>query len=152
MVKNNENLELCGECGGKCCLAVPGIAAPFQFGRKPHTIKKALLRVFRGGGWSFDNWDPDGELEFTYYPRPALAGSKWQIVHAGWGGRCGMLNGDGCSLPFKSRPWGCQDLKPTEPGFPFCESQTGKGKINEVKAWIPFQEIIISVISELNGR
>lgn len=146
---NNENKEICSKCGGACCQALPGINSPQDF----NCSEKEILEALKSGKYALDYWD--GEFENTgiydaYFIRPAIQGKEGQLIDPSWGGFCTFWTPeDGCELSFKQRPLGCKSLLVNiiKPGH--CTDGMF-GKKEAVKAWLPYQEILIECIKKLN--
>ena len=148
----SENLKLCGECGGRCCMKYPGLPRPADMGKTSREIGRGLRTVLGTRGWTLDYWEPDGELPQVYFPRPKAGDDLPGILNAGWGGPCHLLNGDGCSLSYEQRPFGCRDLMPAANYPEDCASETASRKVDEVALWRPYQRIIKRIIKSKESK
>jgi len=143
MKKNYLNIDVCKECGGKCCKLLPGIAHPRDF-NKP--LAKSLLKAFESGHWGIDWYEGDprqhkDELRKTFFVRPRIKGVK-KLFDPAWSGECIFLAYDGCTLKPLERPRGCRLLEPISikkciPHVPDKEAST--------RPWIPYQKLILKV-------
>ena len=109
--------DICGPCGGQCCLKVPGANWPQDFGLP--RIKKQLREALDSGRYAIDWWegDPrhdyhdDDEMGCAYFVRPAVKGMEGVLRDPTWGGPCTFLEeGVGCVLDPKQRPRACRWL------------------------------------------
>ena len=126
--------SICKPCGGRCCKNFPGSAYPEDF-----PTREELLAALDSGRWAIDWWEGDArkgkeELNRTYYVRPAIKGHEGRRHHAGWGGECTFLTGEGCSLVPDARPRECRQLDPMADGK--CEVHDGTSKQGAAVAWL----------------
>ncbi len=113
-MENNENVNLCKECGGECCKQIGGHYSPKDF---EQITVKSLKEHIDKGYTSIDWWEgdvKDGPLERTYYLRARNYCAN--VVDPSWGGACGLLTPQGCQLPFSQRPYACKALLPKSDG------------------------------------
>lgn len=132
-LKNNETLNLCSACQGKCCKRAAGIYHPEQVIEELKILEKTgnLPQTMQ-----IDAWDSSNELPHTMFIRPAHINSKGRLIDYSWGGQCTNLGEKGCVLSFETRPKQCQDLEAV-PTFD-CESDTSK--LVMAKIWLPYQK------------
>lgn len=140
--------EVCGPCGGKCCLNAPGAAFPKDFGLP--RVKGRLRAALASGRWAIDWWegDPrddvlysdDGYVDRGYFVRPATADRVGQLHDPSWGGRCVFLDPDGCTLEPGDRPSGCRHLEPRE-GGQHCDKHD-HSKLDAAIAWLPYHNLL----------
>ncbi len=109
---NNENIEICKLCGGKCCKGMGCHYSPRDFNEVTIDI---LRRELNKGYVSIDWWEGDvynndNGYERVYYLR--MRNKNAPIVDPSWGGECMLLTERGCSLPFDERPMGGRALIP----------------------------------------
>lgn len=107
-VENNESVEACKKCGGRCCKRNPGICHPRDFEDNWGNMVKAI----ECGKYTIDSWDDDWGDNDIYYIRPMVKGREYEMPHYSHGGECIFLadNGNGCELKFEDRPLGCRML------------------------------------------
>jgi Fe-S-cluster containining protein len=155
---NNENLALCGRCGGACCRTRPGIEAPDRFlasGDMADTLQKALS----SGNWVLETHIglpiteetaalPDRMDIVTFYPRPATVQERNQhsLFALPGTGECVFLSDSGCHLPFAERPKLCRSLEPHS----FFECDSSWKRPDAALAWRPWQDIIKQVHATLD--
>ena len=109
-VINNENHDICKECGGKCCKHMGGFLHPNDI----EVFDESHIReMLDSGRYSIDWVEPYGDIPIiddVYFLRFRHVGAS--IVDPSFGGRCVMLTDEGCSLPFEERAYGCKVLTP----------------------------------------
>ena len=149
MKKNYLNINICKECGGKCCKSMPGSAYPVDF-KKP--LDKSLLEAFKLGNWAIDWWEGDpinkDILEKAYYIRPRTKNNN-NLFDASWGGECIFLNKKGCILKPEERPQSCRLLEPKKNEK--CIHH-GKSKHGAAIEWLPYTNIILEVAKKIKGE
>jgi Fe-S-cluster containining protein len=153
-IANNESPSLCALCGGDCCRLQPGVEAPERFLATPDPAG-ALQQSLASGLWVLDRHYglppgadgtpqiPAADLEILY-PRPATVAesARGGIMATAGVGECIFLAPDGCRLAFSERPLMCRALVP---GTDFSCS-TGWSRLDAARAWLPWQELLLSVI------
>ena len=139
---NNENQKICGECGGQCCRNIPGCCFPEDLGPD---LEGELRRRLKSGRYSID-WYESSEPQ--YYLRPATAEKRGYLRDPSWGGVCNFFHRIRCELEWKDRPKECRLLEP-KPDKLQCVSNLGKKEAKD--AWLPYTEIILRVLQELEG-
>lgn len=152
---------ICGPCGGECCRYYPGIASPEDFGAPDVDVMRSRLNeALTSGRWAVDWWegDPrpydergdDGADDYrssSEFIRPAMKGHEGQLSHAGWSGPCTFFTeGKGCALEHDARPRNCRGLIPMV-GASCAEKDVSK--VDYVRAWEPYLDLIASVLSEV---
>ena len=149
-MKNNENTSLCSSCG-ECCKSIPGIVHPNEL--KEVTVE-SLSQMIKNG-YQFDYWEgnitgkPEHDEITAYYLRPQTKKSVGKMVDASWGGECVFLTETGCSKAFDQRPTQCRALKPAENGN--CSYEKKYSKIEVIKAWLPYNNVITKLVNEYYG-
>lgn len=103
---NNENKEICSKCEGRCCKRAPGVFHPDDFAQGP--MRETILAGLSAGLYQIDWWEADVP---QYYLRPAIK-ERPGFFNGSWGGPCVLLDDNGCTISFESRPRGCRDLTP----------------------------------------
>jgi Fe-S-cluster containining protein len=148
-MENNENKSICSSCKGQCCKNLPGIVSP---GDLEEITVESLTDLYREG-YQFDFWEgnltekPEHEGITAYYLRPQTKRSVGKIMDASWGGECVFLTDGGCSKEFESRPAQCRALAPKEDMKCHVSKKYEKKKM--IESWIPYNEIIVSVINKI---
>ena len=109
------NYDLCAECGGKCCLNMPGIFAPEQLGAPDaEKVEENMRKLLQTGGYAIDCWEGDprdcdddfdekNAVSVAYYLRPATVDKRGQLTDWSWGGECCLNNKKMRSIIFKKR-------------------------------------------------
>lgn len=140
-----ENKTVCAECGGKCCLACPGITVPKDWGApNVSAMEERLGRAFATGRWCIDWWEGDprpkhDELSRADFVRPVTQGHENELRHPGWGGPCTFHNtAVGCVLDYKDRPEACRELIPNECGK--CDAVYTKRQA--CVRWLPYSGLL----------
>ncbi len=106
-------------------------------------------------GYQFDYWEgnitgkPEHDEITAYYLRPQTKKSVGKMVDASWGGECVFLSESGCTKTFEQRPTQCRALKPEENGS--CSYTKKYSKIEVIKAWLPYNDVIVKLINEHYG-
>lgn len=156
MIENNEDRQICAECGGECCKRMPGIFSPEQLGApNREKIKDNLMAFLKTSKYAIDWWegdprvdiDEDDEVWRAPYIRPATVDKIGVFEDPSWGGECCMLTESGCYLAWDERPEECQGLIPQKGGR--CRREVGRNKRELSVAWLPFADIIDDVLEEL---
>ena len=103
--------EICSTCKGGCCKHYPGLFWPEQFLTTSSIVKALRKNICRVDWWEGKHTSGISSPFFLRAPQKTeLKGYK----HAGWGGRCLLLNEEGCTLPREERPMGCKCVIPKE--------------------------------------
>ena len=113
-VINNENHDICKDCGGKCCKRMGGFLHPNDIAVFDESHIREMLD---SGRYSIDWVEPYGDIpidDYVYFLRFRHVGAF--RVDPSFGGRCVMLTDEGCSLPFEERAYGCKVLTPNSEG------------------------------------
>jgi Fe-S-cluster containining protein len=161
-IANNEDLATCRACGGKCCKTLPGAYLPGQMS------ERQVAEGLRSGRLVLAWWDGDprpgmncfdadcdgscarctdpARLRRAYYLRPRNVASRPGPFDASTQGACALLGPEGCTLSFRDRPAGCQNLlvNRADPGN--CHEYavtTGSFKHYAALAWVPHQEMLL---------
>jgi hypothetical protein len=130
---------------------MPGIVHPREL--KEITVESLSQMV--KDGYQFDYWEGNitGKSEHdeitAYYLRPQTKKSVGKMVDASWGGECVFLSESGCTKTFEQRPTQCRALKPGENGS--CSYTKKYSKIEVIKAWLPYNDVIVKLIDEHYG-
>ena len=110
---NNEDKNICTECGGSCCKRYAGAYHPADF---RHEITEEFLESLFNPAieippvsidW-YENFEEYGRKGF--YIRPRHVGGD--EVDPSYGASCALLTATGCSLDWDHRPWQCRALNP----------------------------------------
>lgn len=158
MMPNNENFEICSECGGKCCLNLPGNAYPTDFGFEqmtPDEITSELKKMFSSQNWQIDWWEGYNSEENGghqgIFIRPATKSGQGKIYHGAWDHEgCVFHAKNKCTLPFDSRPYECKELVPRRDKCFNQKPEEGRHpKLLAIDAWKPYEDLVTQVASEL---
>lgn len=139
MIKECAGMELCAECGGRCCKSMGCHFSPNDF---DDLSIESLEKILSEGDVSIDWWEGDvtgGNLDKTYFLRMRHVDAK--IVDPSWGGRCVALTDSGCRLSFEKRPLGGRALIPSKNSNQKDCKQT-YSKENCCRDWYPYQYIL----------
>lgn len=144
---NNENKNICSECGGCCCKSYAGAYHPADF---RHEITEEFLEslfdpVTKISPVSIDwyeNFEEYGRKGF--YIRPRHVGGD--EVDPSYGAPCALLTPTGCSLDWEHRPWQCRALKPEKNHA--CGGHDGKRLAAE--AWDQYHDILEKIYNKYN--
>jgi Fe-S-cluster containining protein len=142
-IKNNENLDICSKCGGKCCNFMPGINHPEDFNNDKEKMKVAL-----NNNYCIDCWE-GGEEENIYYIRPRTEKAKNNKVNYSWGrDKCMFLSKyiTKCSLEFDKRPYECKILIPKNNIADICKGPNSKWE--SANWWKNYQEFLKEEINK----
>jgi hypothetical protein len=169
-ILNNEDLETCRRCTGKCCKTMPGAYLPEQLDdaklREGLASGKLVLAWWDGDPRPDRNCmdvDCDGtcercmspdRLRRAYYVRPRNLNSPSGPFDPTQQGTCTLLGPSGCTLTFDERPSGCQNLlvNKSDPGN--CHEYavtTGSFKHYAALAWVPRQDAIAAIARQAMG-
>jgi len=139
-----ENLDVCKQCGGKCCKSYPGPATPEDFGApNKQRMYDELYNALKSGKWTVDWIDQEQEL---YFVRPAIKGFESSTFDHRYIGECTFLTPTGCELSFDKRPESCRMLVPKVNER--CDSQ-GYTRAYVVKMWQPYIDVLIKAATDV---
>jgi Fe-S-cluster containining protein len=154
--KTYTSSEKCIKCGGKCCILASGEYLPKDFG---FNIKARLLEGIKEKRIILDDWvgDPrenennynDMELlDRVFYPRVRRINDPdtSYYYYGSWGGKCIYLASDGCKIERSKKPLACKVLEPVG------NCNNGFSKQSIAIAWIPYQSIILEIITKFNKK
>ena len=139
-----ENLDICKQCGGKCCKSYPGPATPDDFGApdRQHMYDE-LYTSLKSGRWTVDWIDQEQE---HYFVRPVVKGFESSVFDHRYMGECTFLTPTGCELSFKNRPESCRMLVPKVNER--CDPQ-GYTRAYVVKMWQPYIDVLIKAATDV---
>jgi Fe-S-cluster containining protein len=156
----NERPDLCGACGGQCCLGRPGLEAPERFLAAPEPAA-ALAAALASGDWILvehvgvpwvNGVPPPDEDRYRVirYPRPATVEERGRgaAFRAGELSPCVFLGQGGCRLEFAHRPRMCQSLEPAWDGE--CEAEWDQRAA--ALAWLPHQALVAEAMARAGSR
>jgi len=146
-----ENQEICKLCGGQCCKTISGTYIPDDF--ESVTIE-TMMHLLHENKTSIDWWEGDlrenvseeDEVDQTYFLRPRHVGAH--IIDPAWTGICIFLTDTGCELEYKDRPFNCRDTIP----IPAFECTGTKSKVDLIKKWIPYQNILTECCKRIGSE
>ena len=149
----NENLDICRECGGMCCIKCGCDYAVSDF--KDHSYK-ALLESLSIGDKSIVSMIDFRTLsngkfiaEPTLYIR-ARNVNRDIIDLISMKTRCSLLLGDGCSYDYEHRPFGGRNLKPAMYEDGGCRPIVNP--IVYLKEWLPYQKQLGKIVKLYTGK
>lgn len=149
MSKTYLNEEICRNCGGACCKALPGSYFPDDF-EKP--IKENILKLIREGRIAIDWWEGDitnkDKRSESYFLRPKTKDSN-RILDPSWGGECIHLSSEGCKLKPNERPKQCRLLEPKPNNK--CKTHKDSAKEDSCIAWLKHEKTILEIINEIRA-
>ena len=128
IIENNERLDICRQCGGRCCSSMACEVSTEDFISKYGKItKESVIKALRDGEWAIDWWEGDIRVDEpdlctnlpkaniedhvcqSYYMRVRHVGER--AVSASWGGICKMWDRKtGCKYDWDHRPTGGKAL------------------------------------------
>jgi len=141
----NQNPDVCGPCGGKCCKTMPGIVHPDDI----EMSEEHLTTLITEKGYQIDCWEnnpfDDGrEIGQVFYLRPQTIKARNQVFDFSWGGQCVFLGDTGCQLDWITRPSQCRALVPKANHMcSFDDPNFSKKEL--AKAWFPHSEFLRNV-------
>ena len=131
---NNENIEVCKKCGGRCCKSYAGAYHPNDFG--DNITYELLESAMETNNIAIDWYElDDGGMGLYLRPRHVDGGK----IDPSWEGQCVNLTDNGCKLSFDERPYGCKSLVPNISNA--CVEGT-VSKLNAYEIWKPYQDIL----------
>ena len=153
MVKN-ENLDICRECGGMCCLKCGCDYSPEDFKDRSY---KGLLKELSKGDKSIvamlkfnkrdDNWY---NYEAFLYIR-ARNTNRDIIDLVSMKTKCSMLTGTGCMYDYEHRPFNGRNLKPMKDKDGYFACSPVVDPKNVLLAWKPYQKGLKRIVLEYTG-
>ena len=144
-----DNAKLCSECGGECCLSLPGILFPTDLEEVTHVSIKKLLNT---GRYTIDWWEGDPRsnkhprMYRCLFVRPSLKGKEGKTSDPAWSGDCTFWTKTGCTLESEKRPTGCRLLEPQPNGECQYRGKTKDSKREGALAWLEYQDLLESFI------
>jgi len=90
----------------------------------------------------------DQELAVITRLRPQRINSRG-LCDPSWGGQCVHLTGDGCALPWESRPTVCRSLEPRAEGSGNCVDHSGSKETAPI-VWLPYGRQIRAALKRLD--
>lgn len=149
-VINNENSDMCGPCGGKCCQYHPGIYHPMDFSDENGNLDEdKIFEALKNNNVVIDWWEGDPHWKSpdkfqdrnkSYYLRAPTDRDHNDTFNAIYGGKCRNLTPEGCSLTFDNRPIQCRALTPGADQN--CIIDTAFEKAALAIAWYDFHDTI----------
>lgn len=118
----HEDLEICKECGGNCCLRAPCHYSPSDFedlsykGLKKTLKKRRYITVFRVSSKTCKSAFRDMKVDFPYFYilriRTSGTGQASCSAQIDDDDLCVLLTSKGCPLSYEERPMGARLLIP----------------------------------------
>ena len=151
-MEKNENLDICRECGGKCCIKCGCDYSAMDF--LDHSYK-ALLRELSKGDKSivavidFENL-PNGKfiaIPFLYIRTRNINRDIVDLISMKT--VCSQLGENGCNYDYEHRPYGGRNLIPSWPKDGPCKPK--ESPIDIVKSWAPYQKQLGKIIKQYTG-
>ena len=132
----------CEGCG-KCCKNMPGAYVPDDF----NFDVARMIAAIRRGVAQVDKWDDEGDdLGEVYFLRAPTVDAKGDVFEFSYGGRCALLEPNGCSLTYDERPRVCRGLVPR--GLGQCYEE-GFAKRDMVVLWKPLSDALYEAATKL---
>ena len=147
---NNENLEICKNCGGKCCLKSgcdysPDDFESLSFNYLYHKLMEGNISIVSTLIFKRDH------LKLIIDPflllRARCVDSK-TIDLLSMKTKCSMLTSSGCKYTKEERPWGGLNLVPREDGKCYPE----KDQQNEMLKWSYYQKMLAKLVEKISGN
>lgn len=148
----NENLDICSECGGRCCNKCGCDYAIVDF--RDRTYKGLLEALAKGDKSIVAALDfktmPSGKFIATPFLYLRARNTDRDIVDlVSMKTRCSLLNYDGCSHDYENRPFGGRNLIPSRkedgPCMPDVEP------LDYLMAWSPYQKQLRKIVKHYTG-
>lgn len=151
MEQNNENLDICSSCQGKCC-KIAGCA--YFVTDFPNLTRESVMEILAEGRTSIAvenlmTFKEDGTHE--WHPVLLLRArnqNKGEIDLISMPSRCASLESNGCFYDYAKRPGFGRGLTPHLDGN--CEPNFNV--VKEIEAWLPYQDILKEVAEKKSGR
>lgn len=135
------NYDICKDCGGKCCKAVPCGLSPKQITSFGYELsEESLTKCLDSGDYALDYWfDSNSEYDCDWYfiRYRAKGGLIADLEYIGT--ECAMLTDTGCKLPFDKRGIQGKSLKPLA-GICGCAGPISKKEMGIM--WKPYRDIL----------
>lgn len=134
--------QVCADCGGNCCKAMPGGVFPADVWGVDGPDWQRVRAMLESGNYAVDWWEGDPE---QYYMRPATVNGG-RVLDGSWGGACVLLTDDGCPLDEDERPTGCRILAPHPDGGSCTVPDSDRSDKEMAKdAWAPWSEALYAL-------
>jgi len=142
------DLTTCKRCGGACCKAEPGTAAPEDFGAPDvEQMRQNMLDALRSRRWVVGHaYRPFVAMDGSTIVVPASLSDVLLYLHPAQKrtGSCVFWSRCGCDI-FETRPTGCRTLRPAMGiAGPECEQSAANARAFVV-GWSQFQQIVMDV-------
>lgn len=147
-IKKNENLDMCRQCGGICCLKC---GCDYDIKDFKDCSYNTLTKELAKGNISivcFFKFRNDNSYEAILYLR--ARNSNRDIVDlVSMKTKCSMLGEDGCMYDYKQRPEGGKNLIPRKDIDSMCMSDRDPKDI--VMSWKPYQKTLKRIVLQYTG-
>lgn len=132
-ILNNENHEVCSNCGGKCCINSGCSIIPKDFKSYPNITEDDIMIALASGYVVIDS------TNHGYFLRMRGIYSKSDTFYDTYLSSCVALTDNGCRFKFENRPFGGRLLRPQK------DTQCYKGSYEFRRvglAWKNYQKIL----------
>lgn len=151
-MEKNENLDICRECGGKCCIKCGCDYSAMDF--VDHSYR-ALLKELSKGDKSIV-----AAIDFETLSNGKLIAIPFLYIRARNVNRdiidlismktvCSQLGENGCNYDYEHRPFGGKNLIPSRVEDGPCRPK--ESHIDIVKSWAPYQKQLEKIVKQYTG-
>ena len=149
----NEDLDICRECGGVCCLKSGCDYAASDFKDKTYNGFVEALSVGDKSIVAMIDFNMLNNGKFIPVPMLYIRARNTNrdiIDLVSMKTKCSSLMSDGCSHDYEHRPFGGKNLKPVRecegPCTPVVEPMT------ILKGWMPYQQQLSKIVKRYTGK
>ena len=149
----NENLDICRECGGACCIKCGCDYAVGDFNEKSYNAFLEALSVGDKSIVAVMNFRELNNGKFIAEPILYIRArnENRDIVDlVSMKTRCSMLSDTGCKYDYEHRPFGGKNLKPVRASEGKCRPVVSP--LLMIEEWIPYQKQLSKIVKRYTGK
>lgn len=143
-ILNNENHEVCSNCGGKCCYNSGCDITPRDFKSYPNITEDDIMIALASGYVVIDS------ASEGYFLKMRGIYTRSDIFYDRYVSPCVALTENGCRFKFENRPFGGRILRPQE------DTKCYKGSYSFSRAalsWKKYQNLLESIaLDSMNNK
>lgn len=149
----NEDLDICRECGGMCCIKCGCDYAVSDFKNKSYNGLLEELSVGDKSIVAMIDFKTLNNCKFVPVPMLYIRARNTNrdiIDLVSMKTMCSLLMPDGCSHDYEHRPFGGKNLKPVKECEGPCVPVVNPMTI--LKGWIPYQQQLAKIVKRYTGK
>lgn len=149
----NEDLDICSECGGVCCIKCGCDYAVSDFNDKTYNAFLEALSVGNKSIVAMINFKTLNNGRFVAEPMLYIRvrNENRDIIDlVSMKTRCSMLGDTGCKYDYEHRPFGGKNLKPVRSSEGKCRPMVSP--LLMIEEWIPYQKQLGKIVKRYTGK